>query len=167
MEKCQIIQKRIEDGKIKLKNFNSSLAIENDLGLMENRLRSSGVFSQDLPHCGSSRRSEKTCKIKTLNLNNFEGRLIFMTKFNDIDWTKRGNSENCMSNSEQVENYAKRFSRRHWSYFGLGDEKNWYGTLNFSPEGEWGSIATEMVGHFKETGQPDFMSISAFLVVEF
>jgi len=36
----------------------------NDLELMENRWCSSGIFSQDLRHWRSSRRSRKTCKIK-------------------------------------------------------------------------------------------------------
>ena len=41
---CQIIQKRIEDGKIKLKNFDSPILTENYMELMENRLSSSGIF---------------------------------------------------------------------------------------------------------------------------
>ena len=43
-EECQIIQKRIEDGKIKLKNFDSPILTENYLELMGNRLSSSGIF---------------------------------------------------------------------------------------------------------------------------
>ena len=90
-----------------------------------------------------------------------EERIIFMSMFNDIDWTKRRNSEKCLSNSEQVKNYAKRFSRGHWTFLGPGDEKKFYGTLSYTSEGKWDSIATEMVGHFKETGHPVFKSISA------
>ena len=81
--------------------------------------------------------------------------------FSDIDWTKRGNSERCVSNSEQVKQYAERFSRGHWTFLGPGDEKKWYGTLSYAPEGKWDSIATQMVGRFKETGHPEFKSISA------
>ena len=38
----------------------------------------------------------------------FSGRIIFMSMFNDIDWTTKGNSEICLSNSEQVKNDAKK-----------------------------------------------------------
>ena len=80
---------------------------------------------------------------------------------NDIDWTKTGNSERCISNSEQVKNYAKRFTRGHWTIPGPGDEKKWYGTLSYTPEGKWDSVATESVGRFKETGHPVLKNISA------
>ena len=80
-----------------------------------------------------------------------------MSMFNDIDWTQRGKSEKCISNSEQVKNCAKRFSRGHWTFPGPGDEKKWDGTLSFTPEGKWDPIAAEMmVGRFKETGHPAF-----------
>ena len=46
-----------------------------------------------------------------------------MSVFNEIDWTKRGTSENC-STSEQVKNYAKRFSRGHWTFLDHGDERH-------------------------------------------
>ena len=52
------------DGKIKLKKFNSPILTES----VENRLSSSGMFSQDSFHWRFSRRSENTCKIETLNL---------------------------------------------------------------------------------------------------
>ena len=50
--------------------------------------------------------------------------------------TKKGNSEICISNSEQVKNYAKRFSRGHWSFLGPGDEEKWFGTHTYKPEGK-------------------------------
>ena len=64
-----------------------------------------------------------------IELENFEDRTIFMSMFNDVGWTKRGNSERCVSNSEQVKNYAERFSRGHWKTLCPGDEKKWYGIL--------------------------------------
>ena len=59
-----------------------------------------------------------------------------MSMFNDTDWTKRGNSERCISNSEQVKNYAKKFTQGHRTFLGLGCEKNWYGKSNYPPEGK-------------------------------
>ena len=44
MQTMSAIQTRIEDGTIKLKNFDSLMRAENHFGLMENRLSSSGIF---------------------------------------------------------------------------------------------------------------------------
>ena len=85
---------------------------------------------------------------------NFEERISFVSMFNDIDWMKRGNSKRCIPNSEQVKNYAKRFSRGHWTFPGPGDEKKLYGTPWYTLEGKCDSVATEMVGRFEETGHP-------------
>ena len=49
----------------------------------------------------------------------------------------------------------------HWTFPGPGDEKKWYGTLLYTPEGKWDSTATQMVERFKDTGHPVFKSISA------
>ena len=115
------------------------------------------MFAQDVLHWRSSRRSKKTCKIETLNPKN----LKIESSSCHIEWTQRGNSEKCTSNSEQAKNYAKRFSRGHWSFLGPGSEKKWHGTHTYTPEGKWDSIATKMVGHFTETGHPVFKGISA------
>ena len=62
----------------------------------------------------------------------FEDRIIFMSMFNDVEWRQRGNSEKCNSHVKQVKNYAKRFSRGHWTLLGPGDEKKivWNSQLN-------------------------------------
>ena len=74
---------------------------------------------------------------------------------------KKGNEEIYISNSEKVKEYAKRFSQEHWTFLGPGDEKKWYGTPPYTPEGNWDSTATQMVERFKDTGHPVFKSISA------
>ena len=53
----------------------------------------------------------------------FTYRIIFMSMFNDIDWTRKRNDGICTSNSEKVKAYAKRFSQGHWTFLGPGDEK--------------------------------------------
>ena len=58
-----------------------------------------------------------------------------MSMCNDIDWTRKGNSSDCASNSEKVIDYAKWFPRGHWSFLGSGEENKWYGTHTFQPEG--------------------------------
>ena len=91
----------------------------------------------------------------------FEDRIIFMSTFNDIAWTQRRNSEQCISNSEQVKNYAKRFPRGHWTFFGPGEENKSSGTHSSTLEGNWESTATQVVERFEETDHPVFKSISA------
>ena len=45
-------------------------------------------------------RIQKNLQDENIGPEHFEGRIIFMSTFNDIDWTKNGHSENCDSNSE-------------------------------------------------------------------
>ena len=95
------------------RRISSPILKENHLELMENRLSSSGILSQDLLHWKSSRRPKTTCKIKTLSLKILkDGSSSCQSTFNDIDSTRRGNSEKCISNSKQVKNYAKRVFAR-------------------------------------------------------
>ena len=58
----------------------------------------------------------------------FEDRIIFMSQLNDIDWTKRGDYNDCFSNSEQVKDFAKRCPLGHWSFLAPGEAEKWYGT---------------------------------------
>ena len=104
---------------------------------------------------------QKDLRDRNIEPEKFEDRIIFMSMFNDIEWRKRGNSKKCISNSEQVKNYTKRFSRGHWTSLGLGDGKKWYGTRSFSPEGKCDSTTTLMMERFKETSHPVFKSIGA------
>ena len=60
-------------------------------------------------------------------------------------WTKKENSKECLSNSEKVKNYAKRFPPARWSFLGPGDEDKWYGTHKYKLEGKWNITADVMV----------------------
>ena len=73
------------------------------------------------------------CKIKRLIQNILKGESSSMSMFNDIDWTVKGNSKICISDSKQVKNYAKRFPRGHWSFFGPGDEEKQSRTYTYKP----------------------------------
>ena len=82
-----------------------------------------------------------------------------MSMFNDIDWTRRGNSEHCISHSEQVRSYAKRCSQGHWTFLRPGSELKWCGTQRYHPEGKWEAAANQMVKRFQEAGHPVLKSI--------
>ena len=70
--KFQILQKQIEDGKVKCNNFNKPVLTVNYFEMMEHRLCSGGMFSQDMRPWRSSRQSRKTCKIETLNVKSLK-----------------------------------------------------------------------------------------------
>ena len=66
---------------------------------------------------------QQDLKRKSIEPEEFKDRIIFMSMFNDIDWTKKGNDEICISNAEKVKNYAMRFLQAHWTFLGPGYEK--------------------------------------------
>ena len=59
-----------------------------------------------------------------MNPEQFERIILFISMFNDIDWTKKGNSDVCISNATEVSDYVEEFQRGHWSFLGPGDEEN-------------------------------------------
>ena len=67
----------------------------------------------------------------------FTGRIIFMSMFNDISSRSEENKQECESSAQLVSIYAKRFSPGRWSFLGPGSEEKWYSTLECKPQGEW------------------------------
>ena len=55
--------------------------------------------------------------------HNFEDRIIFMSMYNDIDWSKKDKQQCCEHGSSRAAAYAKSFLRGHGSFLGLGDEE--------------------------------------------
>ena len=66
----------------------------------------------------------------------FKGRIIFMSMYNDIGWRERGTTEN-VTNCITVANYARKFLPGHWSFLGPGSEKKWSETYSGKWHGEW------------------------------
>ena len=60
--------------------------------------------------------------------DNFTGRIIFMSMFNDISWGSKDNEQECELSAKLVSIYAKRFSPGRWSFLAPGSEKKWYST---------------------------------------
>ena len=74
---------------------------------------------------------------------NFTGRIIFMSMFNDIVWDAGGNDELRVNYSKTIEEYAEKFPRGHWSFLGPGSEKKWYGTYDHkSDRRKWKEVNT-------------------------
>ena len=91
---------------------------------------------------------------------NFTGRIIFMSMFNDISWRSRDNMKECESNAQLVSLLAKRFGAGQWSFLGPGSEKKWYSISEDSPQGEWDKMAEKMMVTHAESGHPVFRATS-------
>ena len=63
---------------------------------------------------------------------NFTGRILFMSMFNDIFCDQYDNKDECLRNAECVKTYAGRFGIGQWSFIGPGSEKKWYPSENKS-----------------------------------
>ena len=90
----------------------------------------------------------------------FTGRVIFMSMFNDISWGSPDNQQECELSAQLVSIYVKRFSRGKWSFLRPGSEKKWYSTHEYTPQGEWDRVAELMMLKFGESGHPVFRSTS-------
>ena len=64
----------------------------------------------------------------------FTGRIIIMSMFNDISWGSEDNEQECELSAKLVSFYARRFSRGRWSFLGPGSEKKWYSTHESKPK---------------------------------
>ena len=81
----------------------------------------------------------------------FTGRIIFMSRFNDISWGSKDNEKECELSAKLVSICAKRFSSGRWSFLGPGSEKKWYSSHESKPQGEWDSVAELMMLKFGES----------------
>ena len=90
----------------------------------------------------------------------FQGRIIFMSMFNDIIWRVKDNEKECVANSTLVSLFAKIFPAGRWSFLGPVSETKWYSTCNERPQGEWDKVAELMMIKFRESGHPIFRATS-------
>ena len=91
---------------------------------------------------------------------NFTGRIIFMSMFNDISWRSKDSKKECESNAKLVSLLAKRFGAGQWSFLRPGSEKKWYSISEDSPQGEWDKMAEKMMVTLAESGHPVFRASS-------
>ena len=57
---------------------------------------------------------------------NFTGRILFMSMFNDISCGTKDNEKECVANAKVVSLYAMIFGTGQWSFIGPSSEKKWY-----------------------------------------
>ena len=78
--------------------------------------------------------------------------------FNDIVW--KNDDDNCISNAQDVKNYAMKFLPGHWAFLGPGSEEKWKGASH-DQKGQWNCTANKIVQRFNETDHLAFKSTSA------
>ena len=83
-------------------------------------------ISQDSPHWSSAPTQEFMNKMG--DPAQFQGRIIFMSMFNDIIWGTTDNEQECIADAALVSLFAKRFPAGRWSFLGPGSKKKWYFT---------------------------------------
>ena len=66
---------------------------------------------------------------------NFTGRILFMSMFNEISCGTKDNEEECLTNAKLVSLYARRFGKGQWSFIGPGSDLKWYCISEDSPQG--------------------------------
>ena len=87
---------------------------------------------------------------------NFTGRILFTSMFNDISCGTKDNTTECLANAKLVSLCAKRFGKGQRSFIGPGSEKKWFSFSEDSPQGEWGKMVERMLVEFAESGCPFF-----------
>ena len=120
---------------------------------MENRRYSSGTFSQDLIRCCSATVKNLLSRWRETP-ENFTGRILLMSMFNDISCGTRDNEQECLANARLVSLHARKFGKRRWSFIGPGSEKKWCSVKEDSPQGIWDNLAEKMLIEFVESGCP-------------
>ena len=91
---------------------------------------------------------------------NFTGRILFLSMFNNISCGTEDNESECLANAKLVSLYARRFGKGQWSFIGPGSEKKWYCVSEDSPQGVWDIIAERMLVEFAVSGCPIFRAAS-------
>ena len=94
-------------------------------------------------------------------LEQFKGRIIYLSMYNDIIWGERGKTEKCEMNSVTIANYAHRFLLGRWSFLRAWSEKKIYGNCFDKPDGDWDKTAERRMLNFAESGHPVFRATSA------
>ena len=134
-------------------------------GITGNRWRTNWVRVEYCPRThiitDSSEDPEWFFQEQNIEPEKFGERIIFMLMFNDMEWTRKKETQRIVfqsDGSQDVRGDSRKDSGRSSA---LETKRKWYGNCNYKPEGKWNSIASQMVQRFKETSHPVFISASA------
>ena len=83
--------------------------------------------------------------------------------FNDIERTKKGKTEICLHSAKEVAAFAAHFKPGHWCFLGPASEKTWWNGITNNPQGQWDSVASQMVDIFECRTEPPIFPATAIL----
>ena len=120
--------------------------------LMVSQWNSSGLFSQDSPHCSSGTKSKSSCqkwaKNQKISQDGSSSCRCSMTSNGDL----RTMNGHALLIPHLWLHLQKDFHHGRWSFFGPGSEKKWHPTHECKPQGEWDRVAELMMIKFSESG---------------
>ena len=134
------------------------------LNFGHNRRRANGIRVEYLPGFTTLQLVHEVQKFmsKMGEPEQFQGRIIFMSMFNDIIWRYKDNERECNADATLVSIFAKRFPAGRGSFLGPGSETKWYSTYKERPGGKWDRVAELMMIKFGGSGHPLFRATSPF-----
>ena len=68
-----------------------------------------------------------------------------MSMFNDMERTKKGNTEISLQFFEEVTAFETQFKSGYWCLLGPASENSWWNGKSKEHQGQWDSIALPMV----------------------
>ena len=120
--------------------------------IMSKRWRNNGVRAEDFPGFTTLqilRKKQNMMDEIQCDPEEFTGRIICVSMFNDIELGKERNKDACIMNSTMVQDDARKFPHGHRSFLGPGPEQKWYGTNTYKPDGQWDRVAEDMLINFR------------------
>ena len=114
-ERCKSIQKPMKSGKISFNISNGQTGYQELIGIDGKPIEFKWYIFPGLASLQFLQEIQHKMAVCQTSPKEFEDRLIFMSMFNYIDWTEKGNYKECTSNSVTVKNYAKKLQLGHWS----------------------------------------------------
>ena len=127
------------------------------LKLWQNRRWANGIRAEYFPGFNTLqlvREVQELLLRLSVEPEDFIGRIIFMSMFNDISWWSRDNKKECESNAQLVSLYLRQDSELDNGHSSDLDRRKWYSISADSPQGEWDRMAEKMMLEFGECGHP-------------
>ena len=80
----------------------------------------------------------------------FDDKIIFMSMFSDIAWTKKGNTEKSLHDAKEVAAFATKFKPKHWCILGPALDGKHVWTANSNElQGQWDIVGLQMADILK------------------
>ena len=152
---------QIQDGNVKWKNAKCPLSYKELLGIDGEAIEFEWNILPGFSSLQILQKIQDVLRERNIKTEEFTDWIIFMSMFNDIDWTREGNDGICISNSEKSRN-TRRDSLMDTGRFWVLEMKRSGLELFVTHLKENGTLQPlRWWNDSKDTGHPVFKSISA------